>query len=141
MPTNIKNIVPKYITSPGDILADEIEARGWTQDDLSNILGVSIQTINKIIKGKTGITTEMAVALGAAFNQAAEFWLNLDARYRSLKYADKTEEVKQKTMIYDKMPVAEMSKRKWIVKQNLIPSVLEFFRCKSLNKRYLHLIK
>jgi HTH-type transcriptional regulator / antitoxin HigA len=131
MITNSKSLKPARIVTPGAIIADEIEARGWTQEDLSDILGLSIQTVNKLIKNKTSITTETAVALGAALGQSTEFWLNLDARYRSLKFADKEQEVMLKAAIYNQIPVNEMSKRGWIDKNNLLNSVLTFFKRSS----------
>ena len=129
MATNIKNLKPARIISPGEIIADEIESRMWTQEDFADIIGVSIQTVNKLIKNKTSITTEMAVALGAALGQSTEFWINLDTRYRSLKFANKEKEVALKSEIYALMPIGEMAKRNWIDKGNILESILSFFRC------------
>ena len=104
MATPISQLKPKNITSPGDIVSAEIEARGWSQKDLADILSVSVQTVNKIIKGKSGITGDMAAALGAAFDCPPEFWLNLDARYNSLKFTDRVQVVLEKRKIYEEQP-------------------------------------
>lgn len=32
--------------------------------------------INRIVNGRTGVTPEMALKLGAAFQTSPEFWLN-----------------------------------------------------------------
>ncbi len=102
MSTHISQLKPKYIPHPGEFVLDQIEARGWSQKDLADILSVSVQTINKIVKGKSGITGDMAAALGAAFDQSPEFWLNLDARYNSFKFADRISSVLEKRKMYER---------------------------------------
>ena len=51
---------------PGDFIREELDARGWTQRDLAEILGRPTQAINAIINAKKEVTPETAVALGAA---------------------------------------------------------------------------
>ena len=84
MDAQIKNLVPKYIVKPGDILSDEIQARGFSIEQLLNTLGLSTKTLEGIIKNKIIITSEIAVILGKAFDQSPEFWLNLQLRYNEL---------------------------------------------------------
>jgi len=59
-----------------------LEARGWTQRDLAEILGRPIQVVSAIVNAKKEITPETAIALGAAFGTTPEFWLNLESAYR-----------------------------------------------------------
>lgn len=68
--------------APGEILKDELDARGWTQSDLAEILGRPIQAINEIINCKEAIVPATAVELSRAFGTSAEFWLNLESAYR-----------------------------------------------------------
>lgn len=64
-------------TSPGEILNEEfLKPLKLTQKQLADHLGCDIKVINRIINGRTSVTAEMAVKLGAAFNTSAEFWLN-----------------------------------------------------------------
>ncbi len=77
-----EDIVFGYVPSPGEIIRDELEARGWAQKDLANIMDRPIQAINEIINAKKEITTETAIELGAAFGTSADFWLNLENNYR-----------------------------------------------------------
>ena len=37
---------------PGEILQEELEARGWTQADLAEIVDRPVQAINEIVAGK-----------------------------------------------------------------------------------------
>jgi HTH-type transcriptional regulator / antitoxin HigA len=66
---------------PGDFIREEIEARGWTQGDLAEILGRPLQAVNAIINGKKRITAATAVELAAALGTSPEFWMNLEAAY------------------------------------------------------------
>lgn len=63
--------------TPGDILADELDARGWTQADFADVLGRPTQFVSEIISGKKEITIESAAQIGAVLGTSAEFWLNL----------------------------------------------------------------
>lgn len=67
---------------PGEFIREELEERGWTQEDLAEILGHPRRLVNEIIMGKREITIETANGLGAAFGTSAQFWLNLDSAFR-----------------------------------------------------------
>src|SRR5450830_1003108 len=67
---------------PGELLQEELDARGWTQGDLAAILDRPVQAVNEIIAGKKAITPETAVALSRALGTSAEYWLRLDSLYR-----------------------------------------------------------
>ena len=48
-----------------------------TQRALAEELGMSVQSVNLIVKGKRGITAETAVRLSRVFKNSAQFWLGL----------------------------------------------------------------
>lgn len=74
-----ENRVP---THPGEILREEFLAPlGQTQVALAKHIGVPLQRINELVRGKRGITPETAWLLAQAFNTTPEFWLNLQAAY------------------------------------------------------------
>ncbi|MBE0479684.1 MAG: HigA family addiction module antidote protein [Dehalococcoidia bacterium] len=105
---------PVEVFSPGDFIREELEARGWTQDDLAEILGRPLRTVNEIITGKRGITPETAKGLGQAFGTSAQLWMNLESAYR-LSLADATHEtVARRATLYAEAPVRLMIKRGWI---------------------------
>ncbi len=66
---------------PGEILEEELNARGWTQTDFAKITGKPLQSINEIIAGKKAITSETALIFSEAFGTSLDFWLNLQAAY------------------------------------------------------------
>ena len=74
--------IPAEVFPPGEFIREEIEERGWTQEDLAEISGRSLRLVNEIIMGKRGITPETANGLAAAFGTSAQFWMNLESMYR-----------------------------------------------------------
>ena len=74
-----QNRVP---THPGEILREEyLIPMGQTQVALAEHLGVPLQRINELVRGKRGVTPETAWLLSQALNTTPEFWLNLQAAY------------------------------------------------------------
>ncbi len=74
-----RNRVP---THPGEILLEEfLRPLGHTQVALAEHVGVPVQRINEIVRGKRGITPETAWLFAEAFGTSPEFWLNLQAAY------------------------------------------------------------
>lgn len=67
---------------PGEFLAEELEARGISREDLAVELDVPPKTIDEIICGDRAITPQTAAALADCLGLAALFWLNSEARYR-----------------------------------------------------------
>lgn len=69
-------------THPGRILLHEfLEPAGMTQKGLAEHLGVPIQRINELVRGKRGITPDTAWLLAQAFDTSPEFWMNLQSAH------------------------------------------------------------
>jgi addiction module HigA family antidote len=69
-------------THPGEILSEEFLAPlGLTQVKLAEHLGISVQRVNELVRGKRGVTPETAWMLAGAFGTTPEFWLNLQTNY------------------------------------------------------------
>lgn len=85
------NMMSSMLIYPGEMLKDEIEARGITQKDLAGRMGVSYTVFNEILNAKRPITTEYALLLEAALGIDAGIWLRLQADYNMQKAkSDKT---------------------------------------------------
>lgn len=65
-------------THPGEILLQEfLQPIGVSQRAFAKHVGVSVQRINEIIRGKRGITPDTAWRFAQAFGTTPEFWMNL----------------------------------------------------------------
>ena len=78
------------IFPPGEFIRDELDARGWTQGDLADILGRTEPKISELINGKRAITPQTAKELAAAFGTSAHVWLSLEITFQLWK--DQTEQ-------------------------------------------------
>jgi addiction module HigA family antidote len=88
---------------PGTTLQDELDFFGMTQKELAEKTGYSVQTVNRIIKGREPITTDMALALERVFDgrPSAEFWLNMQADYdKSLAKATEFESTEKEISFF-----------------------------------------
>ncbi len=77
-------MIPKHRMPihPGEVLQEEfLNEMGLTQVALASHIGVPVQRVNEIIRGKRGITSDTAWLLSQAFDTTPEFWLNLQAAY------------------------------------------------------------
>jgi HTH-type transcriptional regulator / antitoxin HigA len=124
---------------PGEFIRDEIEARNWTQEDLAEILGRPLRTVNQIITGKKAITPQTAKELAAAFGTSAELWLNLENAYRLGREHHEQSSVSRKARLFELVPVKDMIKRRWI-RDTRDPDELEsevkrFLEISSLDER------
>jgi HTH-type transcriptional regulator/antitoxin HigA len=126
--------VPKM---PGDVIRTELGLRGWTQSDLAKIVGRPLPTMNEIIVGKRGIMPEMAIALGAAFGNGAEFWAKLEADYRLALVPHDDTDIKRRVRMYEMVPVKDIEKRGWI-RPGLNDEALESELCKFFGITSIH---
>lgn len=72
---------PSVPIHPGEILRDELEARGMSQRKFADIIGVSYSVLNEVINGKRPITTEYALKIEAATGTPACLWINMQSAY------------------------------------------------------------
>jgi addiction module HigA family antidote len=67
---------------PGRIVRSAcLEPLGLSITEGAKILGVTRQTLTKIVNGKSGISAEMAIRLTKAFGSTAELWVRMQASY------------------------------------------------------------
>ncbi len=133
-----------YMNIPtGEFIKEELEVRHWGQEDLSRILGLSLKTINKLVKGKQSVTIEMARFLSKAFRQSPQYWLNLDTNYR-LRLQEETKKegaVSIKSRIFQYMPIREMIRKGWLKEYNnlneLVQQVKDFWGIDEIDLSFL----
>jgi HTH-type transcriptional regulator/antitoxin HigA len=123
--------IPAEVFPPGEVIKEELQARGWSQVELADILGRPPRVVSEIIAGKRAITPETAKGLGAAFGTGATLWINLEGSYQLSRTAHDDESVERRAKLYAKAPVNEMMKRGWIRHSDNV-AVLEKQVCEFL---------
>jgi addiction module HigA family antidote len=74
-----RNRVP---THPGEVLQEEfLVPMNLTQVQFAAHIGVPVQRVNEIVKGKRGISPETAWLFAQALGTTPELWVNLQANY------------------------------------------------------------
>ncbi len=67
---------------PGEVLRELcLEPMGLSVTEAARALGVARKTLSAILNGRSGISPEMAIRLGKAFNTSPESWLNQQVQY------------------------------------------------------------
>lgn len=102
------------IPLPGFFIQEELDAREWSQRDLAFILGVEETALNKIIKGKVGISLEMSKALAEAFGVDPDFFANLQKAYDLSRVPAADPAIARRASLQSLYPVREMIRRGWL---------------------------
>ena len=67
-------------THPGEILLEEfLNPLGLSQVAFARHIGVPVQRINEIVRGKRGVTPDTAWLFAQALGTTPEFWINLQS--------------------------------------------------------------
>ena len=76
--------MPKKLepSPPGEILLEEyLKPLGITQVAFARHIGVPVQRVNELVRGKRGITPETAWLLSQALDTTPQFWINLQSNH------------------------------------------------------------
>lgn len=126
-----------HVFPPGEILREELEARGWSQIDLAEILGRPVKLVNEIIAGKRAVTPETAQGLSDALGTSPELWMNLEAQYQLHRAGRGDESVSRRAKLFEVAPIKEMQRRGWVTETKdiarLESSLCEFFEVESID--------
>jgi addiction module HigA family antidote len=69
-------------THPGEILAEEyLKPLRLTQVALAGHLGISVQRVNELVRGKRVVTAQTAWMLSEALGTTPQFWVNLQTAH------------------------------------------------------------
>ena len=69
-------------THPGEILLEEyLKPLEVTQVEFAQHVGVPVQRINEIVRGKRGVTPQTAWLFAQALGTSPEFWINGQSIY------------------------------------------------------------
>jgi addiction module HigA family antidote len=77
-------------THPGEVLLLEfLTPLELSQVAFADHIGVPVQRINEIVRGKRGISPETAWLFAEALGTSPEFWLNLQTNYDLIRHRPK----------------------------------------------------
>ena len=126
MATRSPRVLSDLPIPPGEVLEEELEARGMTQRELVARLGRPAQVINEIIKAKKAITPDTAIGLGKVLGIEAQFWTNLEADYRmTLALNRDRDAITAQVQSLDDYPIRDMVEQGWIASGQDRPSRLK----------------
>lgn len=74
---------------PGEVLADELEVRGFTKSAFAMQIGMYPSHFSDIVNCKRSVTAKIAIRLEKALGTPAEFWLGLQMDYDLLHERNK----------------------------------------------------
>ncbi len=118
MSESTNKYAPVLVSPPGQTLKETLDALGMTQVDLAIRTGKPKKTINEIIRGKAGITPEIALQFERVLGVPSEFWNSRERMYRdSLVRQRERNALKQRIAWLNKMPISAMVKAGWIEKK------------------------
>lgn len=67
-------------TPPGEILlAEFLGPLGMTQVAAAQKMGMPVNRLNELVRGKRGVTADTALRLSKLLGTSPEFWMNLQA--------------------------------------------------------------
>jgi len=66
---------------PGEFLRETLDQLGLTQAAFAEAVGVSPMRASHLLRGDRPVTAELALRLGRALGQTAQYWLNLQTTY------------------------------------------------------------
>src|SRR5690554_2904059 len=108
--TPLTDLTPAYLIHPGEILIDELEARGISQSDFAKTLDLPRSQVNEYIKGKRDFTTELCLLVARALDMDESIWLQLKQNYEvdrikmDKKAAQKLKELEEMAVIDNILP-------------------------------------
>lgn len=74
--------IKRVSTHPGEVLLEEfLVPMKIGQVDLAAHIGVPVQRVNEIVRGRRGVSHESAWLLSQALGTTPEFWVNLQAAH------------------------------------------------------------
>jgi addiction module HigA family antidote len=86
-----RELVPQKRLHPGNVISDEIEARGLKKIAFAKMIGLSPSQLSELLKGNRHVSEDLALRLEKALDIDAEFWMRVQVKYnldkKRLEYA------------------------------------------------------
>src|SRR5258705_13922130 len=99
---------------PGEFIKEELEARGWSQQALAEIVGRQTSVVSAVVNGKRAISLDIATELSSAFGTSVDYWMNLEKSYQQFARSRSDDSISRRAILFQLAPVKKMAKRNWI---------------------------
>lgn len=132
MNTAPKEFSPDWLLVPGESVFDLIREKRWDLEEFSSRIGLSIQEVFALLKGRHRITPDLALSLSLVLGSTSDFWLALKANYQKHLARKKASSIQADWQGWLKrMPVPELQIRGVLGKDpdNHIKELLSFLGC------------
>lgn len=70
-----------FPTHPGEVLKDELEARGISKRELADTIGLTYSVVNEILNGRRSLTAKTALMFEAALDIPADALMYLQMKF------------------------------------------------------------
>lgn len=95
-----------------------LDSKGWTQEVLASVTGLSRTTISSVVAGRSGVSADMAARLAKAFGNRPDEWQKWDADYQLSLVSSDHEVIARLAQLHELAPIPQMQKRGWIKPTN-----------------------
>ena len=68
--------------TPGHVMAQLLESRGWSQQEFAGRMGYSLKYVRDLMNGRAAITAETAMRLESVLGESAQWWLGQEMTFR-----------------------------------------------------------
>jgi Zn-dependent peptidase ImmA (M78 family)/plasmid maintenance system antidote protein VapI len=131
-PPQQRSYRPVELIPPGETLVEWLEREEMSQVEFARRTRLTPKHITQVVKGKVGISAEVAIAFERATAVPARYWTQLDANYQTAKQRLLEEALLlERLELVDRFPVAELERRRCIEKSvpklDKLRELLRFF--------------
>jgi HTH-type transcriptional regulator / antitoxin HigA len=128
--------------TPAQLIESQLQARGWSQRILARILQISESALSGIMRGKTPISTDLALHLNAVLGISPDELLRLQTEYELAKAQLEFRlqpDLSTRALIFGQLPISEMISRGWlrdvtdVRDEKVEPALCKFFGVESVN--------
>ncbi len=78
---------------PGKIIKHSLDLLDLNITDAAKRLGVTRQTLSRVINGKTAVSPEMAIRVSKALGSTPEHWLRMQMAYDMVQIREKVDSI------------------------------------------------
>jgi plasmid maintenance system antidote protein VapI len=128
---------PDWVSAPGDTIADILEERRLSSDDLAAITALSAADTTALLQGRLPLTEGIAARLEAAFEVPTRFWLTRETTYRKELVRLEAKQSGDVAREWAKqLPIRDMVRFGWLdrdAREHSVESCLRFFGTPDLD--------